>query len=68
MGANAPGRTTLAVEVGEARADAVTVDALARLRLVCARHDCALVLRGASPELLELVSFMGLAETLPAER
>ena len=41
-------------------ADAVTVDALARLQLAAKRHGCVVRLRHASPELAELVAFMGL--------
>lgn len=46
-------------------ADAVTVDALARLQLVARRHRCQVRLRGASNELRELVAFMGLQDVLP---
>jgi ABC-type transporter Mla MlaB component len=45
-------------------ADAVTVDALARLQLGARRHGCRVVLRGASPELRDLVAFMGLEDVL----
>jgi ABC-type transporter Mla MlaB component len=45
--------------------DAVTVDALARLQLAAQRHGCRVHLRNASPELLELVAFMGLKDVLP---
>jgi ABC-type transporter Mla MlaB component len=45
--------------------DAVTVDALARLQLAACRHGCQVRLVGASPELLELVAFMGLRDVLP---
>jgi ABC-type transporter Mla MlaB component len=45
--------------------DAVTVDALARLQLAARRHGCQVRLRNASPELLELVDFMGLTDVLP---
>ena len=45
--------------------DAVTVDALARLQLAARRAGCEVRLRHASPELLELVSFMGLRDVLP---
>jgi ABC-type transporter Mla MlaB component len=48
-------------------ADAVTVDALARLQLGARRHGCRIYLRGAAPELVELVAFMGLADVI-AER
>jgi ABC-type transporter Mla MlaB component len=45
--------------------DAVTVDALARLQLAARRYGCQVRLRGASPELRELVVFMGLSDVLP---
>jgi ABC-type transporter Mla MlaB component len=45
-------------------ADAVTVDALARLQLGARRHGVQVRLRNASPELLELVAFMGLQDVL----
>jgi ABC-type transporter Mla MlaB component len=45
--------------------DAVVVDALARLQLAAQRHRCQVRLRDASPELLELVAFMGLSDALP---
>jgi ABC-type transporter Mla MlaB component len=46
-------------------ADAVAVDALARLQLGAQRHGCQVRLCNASPELLELVAFMGLRDVLP---
>jgi ABC-type transporter Mla MlaB component len=46
-------------------ADAVTVDALARLQLAARRHACRVRLRNASSELLELVAFLGLEDVLP---
>src|SRR5689334_3867481 len=45
-------------------ADAVTVDALARLQFAARRHGCRVHLRGAAPELVELVAFMGLSDVL----
>jgi ABC-type transporter Mla MlaB component len=45
-------------------ADAVTVDALARLQLAARRHRCQVRLRGCSPDLRELVAFMGLRDVL----
>src|SRR6266480_5501539 len=45
-------------------ADAVTVDALARLQLAASRHQCQVKLRGASAELRKLVTFMGLRDVL----
>lgn len=46
-------------------ADAVAVDALARLQLAAHRHGCRVRLRGASDELRDLVAFMGLRDILP---
>ena len=46
-------------------ADAVTVDALARLQLAARRQGCRIHLRNASNDLRELVSFMGLHDVLP---
>jgi hypothetical protein len=65
MGAPAPTRIPIAVAVDGVPPDVAIVDALARLQLVARRIGCAVVLRGASSELLELVSFMGLAGVLP---
>jgi ABC-type transporter Mla MlaB component len=45
--------------------DAVTVDALARLQLGAQRSGCRVRLCRASPELRELVAFMGLEDVLP---
>jgi len=53
-------------DVGDVVADAVTVDALARLQLAARRHECRVVLRHASSELRELVALMGLDEVLLA--
>ena len=51
-------------DVGGVDADAVTVDALARLQLAARRHGCRVRLRNASSDLLELVAFMGLRDVL----
>jgi ABC-type transporter Mla MlaB component len=45
-------------------ADAVTVDALARLQLAARRHRCRIRLWGASVALCDLVAFMGLQDVL----
>jgi ABC-type transporter Mla MlaB component len=45
--------------------DAVTIDALARLQLAARHHGCQIRLRGASAELRELLTFMGLQDVLP---
>ena len=52
-------------DVAGVEPDAVTVDALARLQLAARGHRCVVRLRDASPELLELVAFMGLCDVLP---
>ena len=54
----------LVCEVHGVEADAVSIEALARLALAARRHDSQLQLLGASQELRELVSFMGLDEVL----
>lgn len=45
-------------------ADAVTADALARLELAARRHGCRVRMRWASPELRELLDFMGLRDVV----
>ena len=56
-------------DVRDIAPDAVTVDALARLQLAAAkRRGCRVHLRRASPELRELVAFMGLADVLVESR
>ena len=52
-------------DVSDVPADAVTVDALARLQLAACRCACRVRLRNASPELRSLVEFMGLEDVLP---
>ena len=54
----------LRCEVAGVGADAVAIDALARLALVARRRGCGVRLCGASEELLALVAFMGLADVL----
>ena len=51
-------------DVSDVPADAVTVDALARLQLAAQRCACTVRLRNASPQLLALVEFMGLENVL----
>ncbi|HKO28536.1 MAG TPA: hypothetical protein VJU80_13840 [Solirubrobacteraceae bacterium] len=51
-------------DVSGVAADAVTVDALARLQLVARRQRCLVRLQGASDELRDLVAFMGLEDVL----
>lgn len=52
-------------DVAGVPADAVTVDALARLQLAARRSGCRVRLQEASAELRELVAFMGLEDVLP---
>lgn len=51
-------------DVHGVEADAVTVDALARLQLAAQRHGCRVKLYRASDELRQLVRFMGLHDVL----
>jgi len=46
-------------------ADAVTIDALARLQLGARRYGCQVRLRHVSPDLRALVGFLGLDAVLP---
>lgn len=58
-------RATLAViDVAGVAADAVTVDALARLALAARRHRCRIEFRHASDELRDLIAFVGLDDVL----
>jgi ABC-type transporter Mla MlaB component len=59
------GAQVVLCEVQTVPADAVTVDALARLQLAATRTGCRVRLRNASAALLELVAFMGLQDVLP---
>jgi hypothetical protein len=49
-------------EVDGVEPSAATVDALCRLQIAARRVGCRIALRGASPELAELVAFMGLED------
>jgi ABC-type transporter Mla MlaB component len=55
-------------DVSDARADAVTADALARLGLAARRNGCQVTLCHVSAELRALIAFMGLAEILLEDR
>jgi ABC-type transporter Mla MlaB component len=57
----------LLCDVAGVAADAVAVDALARLTLAARRRRCEVRLRDASPQLLELVELAGLADVLRCE-
>jgi ABC-type transporter Mla MlaB component len=54
-------------DVSGVPADAVTVDALARLQLAAKRCTCTVRLRNASPELRALLEFLGLENVFPDE-
>lgn len=54
----------LCCEVAGVAADALAVDALARVALVARRYGCAVRLCGASTELRRLVAFAGLEHVL----
>ena len=58
------GSDVAVVDVGTVPADAVTVDALARLQLAARSKNCRVLLRGASRDLRLLVAFMGLEDVL----
>jgi ABC-type transporter Mla MlaB component len=61
------GVETVHCDVHDAECDAVTVDALARLQLATRRNGCRMELRGACPDLLALLEFMGLGAVLTAQ-
>jgi ABC-type transporter Mla MlaB component len=58
------GIDVLLCEVAGVAADAVAVDALARLALAARRHGCRVRLCGCSAELRALVALLGLAGVL----
>jgi ABC-type transporter Mla MlaB component len=58
------GGDVLRCEVAGVAADAVSVDALARLALAGRRQGCQVQLCGCSAELRALVAFLGLAGVL----
>jgi ABC-type transporter Mla MlaB component len=55
-------RGVVVCDVAGVPADAVTVDALARLQRGAHGQGCRVVLRNASPELVELIELMGLSD------
>ena len=61
------GMHALVCDLSGVQPSAATVDALARLALALKRQGSRLRLRHASPELVELIEFMGLAEVLRVE-
>jgi ABC-type transporter Mla MlaB component len=61
------GATLALCEVDQIPADAVAVDALARLELAARRHRAHVRMVHASPELRALIGFMGLEAVLSGE-
>ena len=64
---NGPHRTDMPAfvcDLSGAEPTAATVDVLARLALSLKRRGCRLRVRHASPELRELIAFMGLTDAL----
>jgi anti-anti-sigma regulatory factor len=61
------GMHALVCDLSGIQPSAATVDALARLALALRRQGSRLRLRHASPELVELIELMGLAEVLRVE-
>lgn len=55
-------------DTSAAHVDLGLVGALARLALVARRHGCPLRVRGAGPDLVDLVELVGLGEALPVGR
>jgi len=51
-------------DVAGVAADAVAVEALARLQLAARRHGCQIRLEHTSAELRDLITFMGLGDVL----
>jgi ABC-type transporter Mla MlaB component len=58
------GAAVAVCDVAGVVADAVSVDALARLQLAARRHRCRIELRNASSELRDLIAFLGLDDVL----
>ena len=56
--------STVSCDVSGVPADAVTVEALARLQWVAKKYECTVVLRHAESELCGLVALMGLSHVL----
>jgi ABC-type transporter Mla MlaB component len=58
------GASVALCDVSGVMADAVTVDALARLQLAARRHRCVIRLRDAPDGLRDLIAYMGLQDVL----
>jgi ABC-type transporter Mla MlaB component len=57
----------IAVEASGLRADAATIDALARAQLLARRRGWEIVISGASGELESLIELAGLRDVLPGQ-
>jgi ABC-type transporter Mla MlaB component len=58
------GATIAICDLFDAGPDAVSVDALARIRRIAREHGCDVTVRGASDDLRALIEFMGLQQVL----
>ena len=67
MGSDDCSARTLPVDAAGLDADAITLDALARLQLAARRCGFQVRLRDSSPELRELIGFVGLESVLPGD-
>jgi ABC-type transporter Mla MlaB component len=63
-----PANAVAYCDVGSVPADAVTVDALARLQLAARRRGTVVHLRNSSSQLRDLVALMGLEDVLVEPR
>jgi hypothetical protein len=66
-GLRGTGMPAYVCDLSGARPTAATVDSLARLALLLKRGGSRLVLSHASPELVQLIAFMGLSDELRVE-
>lgn len=64
-GASESARSPIYCDVGDVAADAVAIEALARLQLAAQHRGCQVRLRNASSNLLDLVALVGLTDVLP---
>ena len=62
-----PHPSTIAFNVGDVAADALAIEALARLQLVAHRFGLEIRLCHASRDLLDLIALAGLADVLRVE-
>jgi hypothetical protein len=60
------GRRVVRCDISRLRADAITVQKLARLRLAARRAGYVLIFVNAKPELGDLMGFLGLEKVLKA--